>query len=195
MLDRSHPLGHVGSGSVLERLKGVPDPRSRRGRIYPLSAILALLLLGALEGEGSLRGMWMRGRKYWRALTESLGIIGVPKPPGLTTVWYVLQRVDVEALGEALADWVEEEAVSVDGKHLRGSKRRGEAALQVVAMAGQGRGQVIAQRLVPRGDEGAGAVALLSEVPLAGRLVSLDAGLMERSVVKKVVEKGGTTSG
>lgn len=47
--------------SILGRIIAqVPDPRSRQGRMYPLAAILGMLLIGALEGEGSLRGMWMR---------------------------------------------------------------------------------------------------------------------------------------
>lgn len=141
-----------------------------------------------------MRGMWMRGKKHWRALTERLGIIGVPEPPCLTTVWYVLQCLDVEALQASLREGVRAaEALSVDGKHLRGSKRVGEKALQVLAMAGHIGGQVLAQRQVAGGDEGAAAMVLLGEVPLAGQVVSLDAGLMERSVVKAVVEKGGTT--
>lgn len=186
--------GDVHPQSLLARLRAVPDRRSRQGRIYPLVAILGLLLAGALEGEGSLRGMWMRGKKHWRALTERLGIIGVPEPPCLTTVWYVLQCLDVEALQASLREGVRAaEALSVDGKHLRGSKRVGEKALQVLAMAGHIGGQVLAQRQVAGGDEGAAAMVLLGEVPLAGQVVSLDAGLMERSVVKAVVEKGGTT--
>lgn len=189
---------HIPPKSILGRIIAqVPDPRSRRGRMYPLAAILGMLLLGALEGEGSLRGMWMRGRKYWSALTQRLGVIGLPNPPVLTTVWYVLRQVDAEKLGQALSEWtgVEGEALSADGKHLRGSRREGEAALQVLALAGQKGGEVLAQRLVEKGDEGAAAIALLSEVLQEGQVVSLDAGLMERPVVKAVVKKGGTTSG
>lgn len=54
--------------------------------------------------------------------------------------------------------------------------------------------RVDAQQLMVGGDEAA-AAALLSEVPLRGRVVSLDAGLMERPVVKTVVKKRGTYVG
>ena len=149
--------------------------------------------------------MWMRGRKYWQALTERLEVLGLPDPPCLSTVWYVLAKVDVEALGEAVSGWAGEgeEVASVDGKHLRGSKRKGEGALQVVAMAGHRLRQVLAQRPVEEGDEVAAAVMLLSEASLVGRVVSMDAGLlrsellaawlMERPVVKTVMGKGGPT--
>jgi len=49
--------------------------------------------------------------------------------------------------------------------------------------------QISAQRAVAEGDEATAAVALLREAPLAGRVVSMDAGPMERSAVKQVVEK------
>ncbi len=188
-------LGKVHPESMLGRLGKVPDPRNCRGRIYPLVAILSMLLAGALEGEGSLRGMWMRGRKYWRVLMDQLGVLGLPDPPCLSAVWYVLTRVDVGALGEAVSGWVGggEEAAGVDGKHLRGSKRKGEGALRVIALAGHRLRQVMAQRPVEGGDEVTAAVRLLSEVPLAGRVVSMDAGLMERPVVKTIMGKGGPT--
>jgi hypothetical protein len=42
--------------SLLARLQTIPDPRRRQGRIYPLPALLGMLLLGMLHGRDSLRG-------------------------------------------------------------------------------------------------------------------------------------------
>jgi hypothetical protein len=66
--------------------------RSRRGRVYSLVTILGMLLLVALEGEGSLRGMGML--RYSEELIKHLGRGIRPRPPGLSMVWYVLQRVE-----------------------------------------------------------------------------------------------------
>lgn len=176
--------------SILGRLARVPDPRSRQGRIYPLVLILGMLLAGALEGEGSLRGMWLRGKKYWGELVQRLGWLGVSKPPCLTTVWYALRRVDERKLGEALAGWLGEGALCVDGKTLRGSRRAGEGALQVLVLAAQRSGQVLAQREVRGGNEVEAVLVLLSEVPLEGKVVSMDAGLMRRPVVRRLRERG-----
>lgn len=136
--------------------------------------------------------MWLRGRKYWRAITDSLGELGLPDPPACRR-YGMCWRKWMWRLGKALSGWAGkgDEAVSVDGKYLRGSKRRGEEALQVIALAGQRLGQVWAQQPVEGGDEVTAAVKLLGEVPLAGRVVSLDAGLMEPRVVKGVLETGG----
>lgn len=67
--------------SLLERLQQVPDGRQRRGRVYLQVMILAMLLAGALEGEGSLLGMWKRGRKYWQLLREHLGVLCPQRVP------------------------------------------------------------------------------------------------------------------
>lgn len=85
---------------------------------------------------------------------------------------YVLQRVDTERLEQALRPWVaEEEALCMDGKYLRGSRREGERALQVLAIVGQRSGQVLMQQEV-HGDEAAAAVELLGKIPLEGKVVS-----------------------
>jgi hypothetical protein len=49
----------VAQESLLGRLQTLPDPRHRQGRRYPLAALLGLLVLGALHGETSLRGIWL----------------------------------------------------------------------------------------------------------------------------------------
>jgi len=37
----------------IQALKTIPDPRSRRGRQYPLFGLLAIVLLAAMHGERS----------------------------------------------------------------------------------------------------------------------------------------------
>ncbi len=79
--------GQIHPQSILGRIIAmVPDPRSQQGRIYPLAAILGLLLPGVLEGGASLRGIWLRGKEHWQALLATPGVVGVPDPPELTTV-------------------------------------------------------------------------------------------------------------
>lgn len=74
---------------------------------------------------------------------------------------------------------------------LRGSKRATQSALQVITAAGHGYRAVLTRRGVADQDMMAAAVAFLHEMPLEGKLVSLDAGLLQRPVVKTVVQKGG----
>jgi hypothetical protein len=85
------------------------------------------------------------------------------------------------------------EAVDMDGKYLRGSKRRGSKlpALQVVIAAAQGIGVVLGQAGEAEVNSITAAVELLQRLPLAGKVVTLDAGLLHREVTETILEKGG----
>jgi hypothetical protein len=183
--------------SLLEWLKRVPDPRSRHGRSYPLWGLLAMLILGALHGEGSLRGMWMWAVKRWSPLYARLGLLGNPHAPVYSTVWEVMSRLDAPQLEEIMAEWVNSWAavggVSLDGKTLRGSARasEGQTALEVVTAAGQDLQVVLGQSAVGAEGELEAAVKLLKSLPLRGKVVTVDAGLLHRELVDTVLEQGG----
>lgn len=180
-------------GTVLEALQQLNEPRSRQGRIYPLWKLVAIVLVAAMHGETSLRGMWRWGRAH---ADELIWRLRLWRYPGLSTLWYALQRVESGELEAVLRPWLGEEwAYAVDGKRLRGRKRAGERALAVLTMAGQELGKVVAQRRVDAANEVAAALALVAEVPLAGKVVSADAGIVHAPVVQPVVANGGAASG
>jgi hypothetical protein len=52
----------------------------------------------------------------------------------------------------------------------------------------------LGQQSVTAGDQVAATVALLQEMTLDGKVVSMDAGLLHRVTVKTIEEKGGPTS-
>jgi hypothetical protein len=186
--------------SLLGRLGKIPDPRRRQARVYPLPSILAMLVLAAAHGESSLRGMWVWATAHWECIAGGLGFWDVRQPPVLTTVWNVLGKLDEAALEAAMTAWVREgpgaadPALSIDTKYLRGSKRHGEAALEVVTVVGQRLKQVLGQERVKPGDEIAVAVKLLRTLPLEGKVVSMDAGTLQRRVATTIIEKKGPTS-
>jgi hypothetical protein len=186
--------------SLLARLRTLPDPRRRQGRRYPLPALVGLLVLAAMHGETSVRGMWLWGCLRWDVLWEPLGF-WTPRPPTLTTVWGLLARLDAVALDTALSAWSSggvgpaDGALSVDGKWLRGSRRAGRPARKVVEVVSHERAVVLGQREAPHGDELAAALALLRELPLAERVVTMDAGLLQRSVLEVIVARGGAYLG
>ncbi|MGC8877720.1 MAG: transposase family protein [Anaerolineae bacterium] len=73
--------------SLLDYLGTVPDPRRRQGRRYPLAGVLAVLILAALHGESSLRGMWQWAQAHQDLLLKPLGFEARGRLPGLTTLW------------------------------------------------------------------------------------------------------------
>jgi hypothetical protein len=85
--------------------------------------------------------------------------------------------------------------ISLDGKQLHGIKRAGLPALHVVSAAAHGVGRVLGQAEASEGDVLEAAVAVLQGIPLEGRVVTMDAGLLQKRVVDTVLEKGGLSWG
>jgi hypothetical protein len=160
--------------------------------------LLGMLILGALHGERSLRGMWMWGCKHWSEIARPLGFIGNRHAPVYSTVWYVLGALQGEEL-VAVREWMVEceagrsTAVSLDGKVQQGSRRvsPAEEALEVVTAVAQELKVVLGQEEVSTGGQVAAMVALLKKLPLRGKVVVADAGLLCRPVVDTIMAGGG----
>jgi hypothetical protein len=95
---------------LLHYLAGVPGPRGRRGRRYPLCALLAVTVCAALAGARSLVAI---GEWAADASVEILAALGIPadpwrppQPPDEATMRRVLARVDGDALDTAIGDWL-----------------------------------------------------------------------------------------
>lgn len=178
-------------------LSTILDPRRRQGRIYPLDGVLILLILAAVNGESSLRGMWVWAQEHWLQIRAGLGERWelMPHPPQYGTLWRILALLPQGELEAALSQWVggrRGDILSIDGKSLRGSKRRaGLPALQVVVAAAQGIRLILREEGVEEGDVTQAALRLLEGMPLEGKVVTLDAGLNQRGIAERVVEKGG----
>jgi hypothetical protein len=184
---------------VLGEFARVHDPRSRRGRRYPLEGLLAMLILASLHGERSLRGMWMWGKQHWAEIRQPLGFLGNRRAPAYGTLHGVVSALSADALDEALGAWSQAWAgeqlrgISIDGKTLRGSRRTNpsRSALEVLTAAGQELQVVLGQRGVAEGEVAAAAVALLRAMALEGKVVTADAGLLNRPVVEAILAGGG----
>ncbi|MGV9549072.1 transposase family protein [Streptomyces ardesiacus] len=152
-------------------LAGLPDPRNRRGRRFPLTAIVTAAAAGVLAGARSLTAIaeWMADAP--RRVLLALGFafdpfskaVTVPHP---TTVMRLLTRLDGDALDAAVSAFLQARAadrstakarwraIAVDGKQLRGSRAAGGAAVWLLA-AMDHTGTVLAQRQVDTKSEAA----------------------------------------
>jgi hypothetical protein len=139
--------------------------------------------------------MWLWARAHAEFLTSRLSFHH-QRIPALETFRIILCRLDLAVLLEAFNAWLsvcDGERISLDEKALRGSKREVEPPWMVVCAFGQRVGVVGGEVLAQGQDRTEAALALLERVPLEGKLLTLDAGLMVRPVVRRVVEKGGRT--
>jgi len=187
--------------SLLGRLHTVPDPRRRQGRRYPLAAVLGLLVLAALHGETSLRGMWLWARHHWDEVWWPLGF-GSPHFPALTTIWNLLGALDADVVDHVVSDWLRDllgqpvGGLSADGKVLCGSRRADVPGVWLVALARHDLGSVLHQRQVQSGShELPTLVALLRDVPLDDQVVTLDAGLLCAETTRVVRAQQGNYLG
>ena len=104
----SGPSGQELAASTWQRLEALPDPRSPRGRIYPLACLVAVALC-AFTAAGNDRltavGQWIK-----RASQQDLARLRAPwdpmagqyRAPDEKTIRVVLDRLDPRALARAL---------------------------------------------------------------------------------------------
>jgi predicted transposase YbfD/YdcC len=129
---------------LLDVLASVPDPRDRRGRRYPLVALLAIAILATAAGMRSYAGF-----ATWATTApgEVLAQLGIRvRRPSEKTFRSVLSRLDPADLDRRLGayftmlaavDVVAEGgllAVALDGKTLRGARCAGAVAAHLVSV-------------------------------------------------------------
>jgi hypothetical protein len=192
--------------SLVTVLAEVPDPRGRRGKRHPLTAILAMAVAAALCGAKSYAAIAEWGRNYGPAFAQALGFTGL-KTPCAACPFLLFRRLDRAALEAALARWVEAvlaslppqegelEAVAIDGKTLRGSKKQGALDVHLLSVLSHRLGLTLGQEPVADHANEVGAMpAVLAALILEGRVVTADAMHCQRETVRAIVEKGSTMS-
>jgi predicted transposase YbfD/YdcC len=207
----------VGVESLYAALQGVKDNRRRRGQRYPAAVVLTLLVLAKLAGEVKLKGIteWVG----WQAelLAKQLPLYR-GKVPCANTYRYVSAHIEVAELNTVLGEYFAElrrlardEAtppapggvaapgelthLALDGKNLRGARRRGEGSKAAVHTVGVY--NVTAnfmwkqQTVMGKGQERQAAMTLLAPLALQGCVVSADALHTQPKWAKAVLERGG----
>jgi hypothetical protein len=195
----------VPPGSLAAALAAVPDPRRPYGwrPQYPPIPLVALLqvtvaamLCGSI-GQNAI-AQWVRERVADDP--ELLTALGRPagRVPCVATFHRVFKALDVAAFEQALGAWLQRtgvasgDALAVDGKAVRGVEREGVPGTYLVSVYAHAAQTVIAQlRTAGKGHELTAARTLLDETPVAGRVVTGDALLTDRTLCAQVVAAGG----
>ena len=184
----------------------------------PLVALLQLTVVALLCGAHSQLAVAQWGRERLEDDPGLLEALGLPpgRSPCVATLHRVYKQLDVAAFEAALGAWlvqtagkpprqrtatparVVRAAVAIDGKVLRGSQPKREDASDrvpgtyLVAAYTHASGVVLGQiRAAGKGHELAAAKALLTQVPVAGRVVTADALLTQRDISEQIVAAGG----
>lgn len=183
-----------------EHLEQLADKRGKQGRIYPLSWVLALIVMAKLAGEDNPTGItgWIRERaaQLWRLFDWRH-----ERMPCVNTIRTILSEVvDASELEAALVDYLHQrygglqsELVAVDGKTLRGTIPKGMTrGVHLLAVYLPEEGVVLKQVMVDRQEnEISVAQEALADVDLKGRVVCADAMQTQRELSAYIVGQGG----
>lgn len=179
--------------SLLDCFSSVPDPRSARGRRHPLCAVLTLCSVAMLCGCRSLYAIAQFGRDRGKHFAAALGFTR-DTTPCCATLHYLFARMDKAAFEDSLARWGAAaagargwQAVSLDGKTLRGSTDVQLPGVHLLAAYAHEAGVVLRQLPVDaKTNEHKAALELLDLIPLEGKLVTGDAIFCQRDLSRKV---------
>ena len=180
-------------------LDSVPDPRSRRGRWYSLTAILLVCACAVLSGARSIDELAEWGE---RAPNTLLAVIGVRRhllswrrTPSPATIGRVLGTVDGDALDRAVGAYLADRhctatetatvpaaasgrrrVIAVDGKALKGSAQLTSARRHLLSAVTHGTVVTLAQAEVgAKTNETTHFRPLLAPLDLASTVVTFDA--------------------
>jgi len=185
---------------LAEALATIPDHRRQHGRVHELVPLLLLAVAAILCGARSLYAIAQWGRERLEDAPELLLALGLAegRTPSVATLHRVFKGLDVVAFEQAVGEWLAktglcpDDALSIDGKSLRGIHGEQIPGVHVVSAYANQAGAVLAQMAAPgKGQELAAAKGVLAQAPLAGRVVMGDALLTQRDVCEQIVAGGG----
>jgi predicted transposase YbfD/YdcC len=189
------------AAGLLEVLAELPDPRVRRGIRHRLVTVVAAAVCAVVPGCRSYTaiGEWVADLPVEAAARRGMN---AGRRPSESMIRRLLQVLDAEHLAALAGRWLAERspepivdrrrAIAVDGKTLRGSTSRDEAARHVLAAAEHGTGTVLAQTDVDgHTNEITRFAPLLDQIPdLREAVVTADALHCQRGHVTYLAERG-----
>lgn len=121
------PAAFAAVPSLASRRAQVPDPRGRRGRQHPWTALL-LVAAAVLCGANSQRTRTRWGQHHGGRRLRALGFTH-RRAPSQPTIQRVLGRVEVATVERLLGQWLQRstprwvDGIAIDGKTLRRARR------------------------------------------------------------------------
>lgn len=184
--------------SLYEELDAVQDFRRAQGRKHTVASVLAVYILARLA---NLRGP-VAAAEYAQQLSQSeLKAIGAWKSPrtgryvpvSKSTLHRVIGSVDPEQIEAVLQRFAMPrlalgQAIAIDGKRIRGANRHADTRYETATLvAHDTRLPVATLGFHEEGGETAAVRALLEQVPVAGRLLTVDALYTTRETARLIV--------
>lgn len=187
----------MNTGTLFAALESIPDHRTRKGRRFPLAAILAISLAAMLSGANDLMAIFRWGRRLSPIALQALGVDKKRrKAPCHATYHYVFQSVSAEELASALGCLVTAADglghVAIDGKRLRGSQHETSPGVHMLnAFSSKLQAAVGSLVVPPNSGEVIEALELIKSLPLDGAVVTGDAAFTFKPIIDAIRKRGG----
>ena len=187
--------------SLYDALCKVPDPRGRRGRQFPLGALLTGTVLALASGAQNIMDIFRFIQDLKPAQRRALGLRSnreapqVVPPPSYQCIYKVLRALDPEALAQALSRWQAAykgqlpALLSIDGKVIGHNlatlvslvEAEDGSPVHQEAAQGNGQEQALAKKTFEHIEQG----------QLEGKTVAGDALYTHRELARKLVQDHG----
>jgi hypothetical protein len=187
----------MAQGTLWGALQGIEDHRTKKGRRFPLPAIIAISLCAMLSGANDLMAIFRFGRRLSPKALQALGVDKKRrKAPCHATYHYVFQAIAADDLAKALGSLVKVDRglghVALDGKRLRGSQHETSPGVHMLhAFSTTLQASVGSLVVPPDSAEMIEVVELLKQLPLDGAVVTGDAAFTFRPIIEAIRERGG----
>lgn len=186
--------------SLYELFATIPDPRSAHGLRYELGYLLTCLVAGLLCNADSTLAIAQWICEQQTLLTQLFG----PRRflcPSDSLYRKLLPRLDAEQIERLLAQWggstlvaAPDDPIALDGKTVRGARTEEQVAPHLLSFRTHQSQETLLQVAVSeKTNEIPVAQALLSCLPLAGRVCTADALHTHKEFMQRVAALGGKT--
>ena len=185
------------TGTLWMALEAIEDRRTKKGRRFPLPAIILIALAAMLSGANDLRAIFRWGRRLSPKALTALGVDPKRKAaPCHATYHYVFQAISADDLAKALGSLVNVKDglghVAIDGKRLRGSQHETSPGVHLLhAFSTKLQAAVGSLEVPPDSGECIEAIELIKSLPLDGAIVTGDAAFTMKPIVEAIRERGG----
>lgn len=174
------------------------DPRIERKKLHPMPEILLLTLCAVICGAESWGDIELFGEVKLDFLRTLLPFEnGTPSDDTLRRFFRAIdsqqfQRLFVEWIKAWLNPEVANKVIAIDGKTLRGSHDGSQSAIHLVSAFASEAGIVLGQvKTSEKSNEMTAIPELLDWLDVRGAIVTIDAMGCQKSITKKIVDKGG----
>jgi predicted transposase YbfD/YdcC len=187
----------VSNAELLNYLSIIQDPRLERKKLHQLADILFIAVCASLCGCDTWEDIHLFAtiREEWlcQYIELSNGV------PSVDTIARVFSLIDPNEFETAFRNWIcslyeikDGKIIAIDGKRVRGSYGNGKSAIHMVGAFAVESGLALAQlKTEEKSNEITASPKLLDTLLLKGCIITLDAMGCQKSIVKKIIARGG----